>query len=86
MIPDEVEPGRRNQSRELRQELERFEHNMRRAVAPAVPELIQKPAIGQDRQALRGYCRARNISAEIFQLAAGPGGNADIRVQAETVD
>jgi hypothetical protein len=45
VISDKVESGGRNQSGEFRQELERFEHEMRRAVAPAMPELIQEPAI-----------------------------------------
>jgi len=57
---------------------------MRGAIAPAVPELIKVPAIGQNRQALDGNRRARNTAVKIFQLVAFPGGDADICVQAET--
>ena len=78
-----IEPGRRNQGRELCQKLQRLEHDMRRAVAPSVSETVQQPAISQGRQALRSHSRTPRISAEIFQLAAGFSWNADVCVQAD---
>ena len=71
MIPYEIKHGRRNQGRELRHKLQRFEHDMRRAVAPSVPETIEQQAIRQDRQTLRSFSRTPRVSAEILQLAAG---------------
>jgi hypothetical protein len=65
---------RMDQSREFRQKLKRFEHDMRRTVPPARPELIQEPAIGKSRLSSRYDRRARDIAARILQLAAGPGG------------
>jgi hypothetical protein len=83
-MPDKVEPGRRNQRRESRWEIERFEHDMRRAVAPAVPEVTQDLAIGQNRLVFGGNRRTGDITAKILQLALCPDGDADICVQAET--
>ena len=83
MISYEIKHGRWNESRKLRHKLQRFEHNMRRAVAPAMSEAVQQPPVGQDGQTLGGYGRPSRITAEIFQLAASFGGNADVRVQAE---
>ena len=84
MVPYEVKPRRRNQGRELCHKLQRFEHDMRRAVAPSMSETIEQPAIRQDRQTIRSYSRTSRISAEILQLTAGFGGNADVCVQAQT--
>ena len=84
MVSQEIKHGRWNQCGKLRYKLQRLEHDMRRAVAPFVSETIQQPAVRQYRQTLRGYSRTPRISAEILQLAAGLGGNADVCVQAET--
>ena len=45
VVSDLVEPGRRNQSSELGNELQPFEDDMRGAVAPTMLEMIQRPAI-----------------------------------------
>jgi hypothetical protein len=45
VVSDLVEPGRRNQSSELGNELQPFEDDMRGAVAPTMLEMIQQPAI-----------------------------------------
>jgi len=53
------------------------------SITPAVPETVQDAAIRHDGQAFRGYWRAGSIATELFQLAPGLGGNADVRMQAD---
>ena len=82
MIPHELKHGRRNQGRKFCDKLQRLEHNMRRAAAPGMPDTVQHPAVRQDRQTLGGHGRTSRIAAEISQLAAGFGRNADVSMQA----
>lgn len=47
MVPHEIKHGRRNQGCELSHKLQWLEHNVHCAVAPAMSETVQRPAIGQ---------------------------------------
>ena len=84
MIAYQVEFGRWHQGGQLLHEFERLEHNVRRSVAPAVPEAVQEPPVRQARQTLRRHRRAGGGAAQLLQLPAGPSGNADVCVQAES--
>jgi hypothetical protein len=53
VIADEVEAGRRNQRRELLDELLRLEYEVGRAVAPAVLEPVEEPSILHPGESLR---------------------------------
>jgi len=49
VVPNEVEPRRRDQRGELRQQLQGFESDVSRAVAPAVFEFVEQPLLTKDR-------------------------------------
>jgi hypothetical protein len=56
------------------------------AVAPAVPEAIDDPAIGGLGEAVGGDRRPRHVSAQPFQSAPIARRHTDVRVEAEALD
>jgi len=84
VVADEVEAGRRDQGRELLDELLGLEDDVGRAVAPAVLEPVEKPPVLHPREALGGDRRAGHVAAEALESAAIPGGGGHVRVQADT--
>jgi hypothetical protein len=74
-------PGR--QGRELLEELERREDEMRRAIGPRTLEVQRDSPVGQTLLSERG---AQEISAQMFQPAAVVTGHAHARVEVETLD
>jgi len=74
VVPDQVESWRRHKRREFLDQLQRFEHHMRRPVAPVTLETIQQPAIGQQRQTLQRQRRTAGVTA-----LCGPRSYADLR-------
>ncbi len=61
MVPDEVDPGWRNECGELFEQLQRLQPDMGRAVAPALLELVDQPAVGRLRQTLGGQLGTRGV-------------------------
>jgi len=63
--------------------LVRLEHDLGRAVAPAMAQVVEEPAIGQAFQAIGRHRRSRDIAAEALEAAAIAGGDGDVGVQRE---
>ncbi len=83
MVADLVGAGGRDEGDQAAQKLVRLEHELCRAVAPAMAQVVKQPAIGQTFQAIGRHGRSRDIAAEAFEAAAIAGGDGDIGVQGE---
>ena len=77
---------RGNEGREFRNELEQQEADVGRAVAPAMTELIQDPAVGKARQPVHGDRRSRDVAAQALQPLAVAGGHGDVGMEARAGD
>ena len=86
MIPHDVEARCRHQRGESGKQTLRLEDYVGGPVAPAVPQLIQEPAVGQERQAIRCDGGARRIAAQTLQSKAVPSRDGDISMKAEARD
>lgn len=86
VVPDEVDPGWRNECGELFEQLQRLEPDMGRAVAPALLELVDQPAVGRLRQTLGGQRETRGVAAQALEPTPVSRGYANVGVQADPVD
>jgi hypothetical protein len=63
VVAHEVEAGRRNQGREVLDQLLRLEDDVGRAVAPAVLEAVEELTVLEPRESLGCHRRAGHITA-----------------------
>ena len=83
VVANQMEAGRRDQGRELFDELLGLEDDVGRAVAPAMLEPVEKPPVLHPREALGGDRRAGDVATEALESAAIAGGDGHVRVQAD---
>jgi hypothetical protein len=83
VVTDQVKTRRRHQGRELLDQLLGLEHDVGRAVSPAVLELVEKPRVLHLRETLGGDRAPGNVLAQALQSATIPGWDGDVRVQAD---
>ena len=67
MISHHIEARRRHQRGESGKKILGLEDYVGGPVAPAVPQSIQEPAVGQERQTIRGDGGARGIAAQTLE-------------------
>jgi hypothetical protein len=82
VVADEVEARRRDQGRELLDELLGLEDDVCRAVAPAVLQAIQEPSVLESRQAFGRHRRPGHVAAQALEAAPVASRDGDVRVQA----
>ena len=86
IISGDIEPGRRHERCETFHQFQGLIDHVRGSVPPAPLEPIEKPAVRQKRQPLRGKRRTAGIAAETFQSQPVPSGDADAGMDAEAGD
>jgi hypothetical protein len=69
VVEEKVDLGPRRQGRQLRQELERFEEQVRRPVAPGPLELQPHATVGQTPQAVLGQRRPEYVATQLLSRA-----------------
>ena len=79
VIADLVRARGRDEGDQPCEELVWLEHDLCRAVAPPMAQVIEKPAIGQAFQAIGCHGRSRDIAAEALKAAAIAGGDGEGR-------
>jgi hypothetical protein len=67
VIPDEIEPRRWDKRGQFLEQLQRFESDVGRAVAPVMFEFVEQATVSQPRQALGGDRRSRCIAAQALE-------------------
>jgi hypothetical protein len=70
VVADQVGTGGRDEGDQAVQELVRLEHDLGRAVAPAMAQVVEKPAIGQAFQAIGRHGRAPASAATASRVTA----------------
>ena len=83
MVGQKVRARVRDQRTQSGQEIVRGEDHMGATVGVGVAQLVQDPPLGVEREASRGDRRARDVTTELFELAASIRRYADARVQRE---
>ena len=83
MISHHIEARRRHQRGESGKQILRLEDYVGGPVAPAVPQLVQEPAVGQEQQPIRGNRGPRGIAAQTLEAEPISGRNADACMDAE---
>src|SRR5580692_6325461 len=83
VIPGQVHPRRRDQRREARHQIQRLEHNVRRAIPIRRFERVAHLARCRQRQALAGHRRSAHIAAQPFELLTLIRRNVHAGVQGE---
>ena len=86
MVTDEMEARRRDQGSELLEKLLRLKNDVGGAVAPAMLQSVEEPAIVEPRQPLRRDRRPRHVAGQAFEPPAVTCGDRDVRVQAHATD
>ncbi len=82
MVADLVRTRGWDQGYQPLDQLERFEHDVGRTVAPAVPEPVGEIPVGEGGEALGGDGRPGHVATESLEARAVPRRDADARVQA----
>ena len=82
VVADLVRTGGWDQGYQPLDQLERFEHDVGRTVAPAVPEPVGEIPVGESGEALGGDGRPGHVATESLEARAVPRRDADARVQA----
>ena len=83
MVGHEVLAGRRDQDRELLQELERLEEEVSGPVIEGVLELVREPPVGGAGEPREGEGRAQPVAGETFEAEPVMGGDGDAGVYVE---
>jgi hypothetical protein len=83
LIPDQVRAGRGDERHESLQKLERLEHDVRRAIPPAMPQAVEQAPILEAFQPRGGDGRAPAVTAQPLETPAVAGGDGDVGVQRE---
>jgi len=83
VISHDIEARRRHQRGQSGKQILRLEDYVGGPVTPAVPQSVQEPAVGQERQPIRGNGGARGIAAQTLEAEPISGRNADACMDAE---
>jgi hypothetical protein len=86
VVPNDVGPRGRHECCQSGHEIDRLEDDVSGSVAPAVPEAIEYPAVGELREALGGDRRPRPVAHEPFEASPIARGDTDVSVEAESLD
>jgi hypothetical protein len=86
VIHKQVHRGARDEGRELFQELDGLEEEVRGAIAPDHLELDQDASIGAEAETILGERGAEERAAELFDARAIGGGDPDVGVEIEAVE
>ncbi len=86
MVAHEMGAGRGDHRRDPLDQLERVEHDVGRAVAPAVLETVEQTTVGKRREALGRDGRSGDVAAEALESPTVPRGNGDVGVHAHAAD
>jgi hypothetical protein len=78
VIQNQVDRGSRDDGRELLQEFDGLEEQVRRAIAPHRLELDEDASIGVEAEAVLGERGAEEISAELLEAGAIVWGDPDV--------
>jgi len=79
-VPDQMCFRSRHERNKFLQQLQRFKHNMRRAIIPRALQAIQQPSIGEALETFHRDGWPGAISDQTFQWLTVSGSNGDIRV------
>jgi hypothetical protein len=83
---NQVDRGSRDDGRELLQEFDGLEEEVRRAIAPHRLELDEEASIGAEAEAVLGERGAEEIAAELLEAGAIVGGDPDVGVEIEAIE
>jgi hypothetical protein len=86
VIQDQVDRRPRDDGRELLQELDGLEEQVRRAIAPHRLELDEEASIGAEADAVLGERGAEEVAAELLEAGAIVWGDPDVGVEVEAVE
>jgi hypothetical protein len=86
VIQKQVHRGSRDDGRELLQEFDGLEEEVRRSIAPHRLELDEDASIGAEAQAVLGERGAEKIAAELLEAGAIVWGDPDVGVEIEAVE
>ena len=86
VIHKPVHRGVRNEGRQLLQEFEGLEEEVRHAIAPHRLEFDEDAPVGTEADAVLGERGAEEIAAELFEASAIVGGDPDVGVKVEAVE
>ena len=86
MIGEDVGPGRRHESRESAQEVERLEDDVGGPVPPRVAQGVDDPAVLGEREALGGDGRASDVAAQALEALVVVRIDAYLGVERDAVD
>ncbi len=71
------------QDHELFDQLQRIEHEMRRAIASGMGKLVHKLALRAVRQSFKGQGRTQQVATQVLQSVSSLSGHGDVRVKGE---
>jgi len=86
VIHDEVDRGAGDDRRELLQELDRLEEQMRGAIAPERLQRDEDATVGPEVEAVLGERGAEEVAAELLETGTIGGGDPDVGVEIEAVE
>jgi len=86
VIQEQVDRGPGNEGRQLLQEFDGLEEEMRRAIAPDRLEFDENAPVGAEADALLGEWGAEQIATELLQASSIVGGDPDVGVEVEAVE
>jgi hypothetical protein len=85
MLHDEVAARFGHEGRQAREQIERLEHEVGRAVVPFAFQLEEHATILEERQALLRHRRTQQVATEAFETIAVIASDGDGGVEVETV-
>ena len=86
VIQEQVHRGPGNEGRQLLQEFDGLEEEVRRAIAPDRLEFDENAPVGAEADALLGEWGAEQIATELLQASSIVGGDPDVGVEVEAVE
>ena len=86
MIHDEVDRGTGNDGRELLQDLDRLEEQMRGAIAPDGRQRDEDASVGPELDAVLGERGAEEVAAELLEAGTIVRGDPDVGVEIEAIE
>jgi hypothetical protein len=86
VVHDKVDRGARDEGRELLQEFDGLEEQVRRAIAPHRLELDEDASIGAEADAILGERRPKEVTAELLEAGTIGGRDPDVGVEIEAVE
>jgi hypothetical protein len=86
VIQKQVHCGARDDGRELLQEFDGLEEEVRRSIAPHRLELDEDASIGAEAEAVLGERGAEEIATELLEAGAIVWGDPDVGVEIEAIE